>query len=153
MFVIELAVPFLIFAPRRLRFVGCALLALLQAIIFLTGNYCFFNLLTLALCVLLLDDALLNRLTPQRWRQPNPAEPPQPSPAPDEKALGEITVPTEPPPQREDARHWPPWAIGSFAVIILLITIPQIVSMLTQTRISFLPSEIAENLVQNPLPA
>jgi hypothetical protein len=56
-FFIELAVPFLIFAPRRLRFVAGALIALLQTQIFLTGNYNFFNLLTMALCILLLDDA------------------------------------------------------------------------------------------------
>lgn len=56
-FVIELAVPFLIFAPRRLRFLAAGLIAVLQVQIFLTGNYNFFNLLTAALCVLLLDDA------------------------------------------------------------------------------------------------
>ncbi len=58
-FVIELVVPFLVFAPRRLRFVAGALIALLQVQIFLTGNYNFFNLLVLALCILLLDDAAL----------------------------------------------------------------------------------------------
>lgn len=61
-FFIELAVPFLIFAPRRLRFLAAALIALLQAQIFLTGNYNFFNLLTMALCILLLDDAVLRRI-------------------------------------------------------------------------------------------
>ncbi len=34
-----------------------------------TGNYCFFNLLTVALCVLLLDDAALQRFVPARWRE------------------------------------------------------------------------------------
>ena len=56
MFVIELGVPFLIFAPRRLRFVACAAFLALQLLIIATGNYCFFNLLTFALCILLLDD-------------------------------------------------------------------------------------------------
>lgn len=68
MFVIELAVPFLILAPRRLRHLGCALLLFLQLLIAGTGNYTFFNLLTVALCVMLLDDALLGRLMPQRLR-------------------------------------------------------------------------------------
>ena len=54
---IELVAPFLIVAPRRLRLVSCAAMAVLQAIIAATGNYAFFNLLTLALCVLLVDDA------------------------------------------------------------------------------------------------
>ena len=57
LFAIELVVPFFIFGPRRLRHAAFLLLALLQAAIALTGNYAFFNLLTVALCVPLLDDA------------------------------------------------------------------------------------------------
>jgi predicted DCC family thiol-disulfide oxidoreductase YuxK len=56
-FVIEGFVPFLIFTPRRPRLVGFGLLMLLQIIIILTGNYCFFNLLAIALCLTLIDDA------------------------------------------------------------------------------------------------
>ena len=66
MFGIELLVPFLIFAPRRLRQWACLALVFLQALIFLTGNYCFFNLLTIALCLLLLDDAALRAFLPER---------------------------------------------------------------------------------------
>jgi len=62
--VIEGLVPFLFFAPRRIRFAGALLVALLQTIIALTGNYGFFNLLTLALCLLLLDDGVW----PEHWR-------------------------------------------------------------------------------------
>jgi len=58
-FVIELAVPFLFFAPRPWRFLGAFSLLFLQALIFLTGNYTFFNLLTMALCLFLFDDAAL----------------------------------------------------------------------------------------------
>lgn len=61
-FFCELVVPFLIFAPRLARFVGGGSLILLQALIALSGNYAFFNLLTFALCVLLFDDAFLARL-------------------------------------------------------------------------------------------
>jgi hypothetical protein len=57
MFAIELATPCLLFAGRRLRHVAALLIAALMALIFLTGNYTFFNLLTVALCVLCLDDA------------------------------------------------------------------------------------------------
>ena len=53
---IELAMPFLFFAPRMWRFVGAAAVLGLQALIFLTGNYTFFNLLTMSLCLLLFDD-------------------------------------------------------------------------------------------------
>lgn len=56
MFAIELAVPFLFFAPRRLRLWGCGITAIFQLSIILTGNYCFFNLLTIALCFLIMGD-------------------------------------------------------------------------------------------------
>jgi hypothetical protein len=59
MFAIELAVPLLIFAGRRARLAAFVPLVGLQLLIALTGNYAFFNLLTIALCVLLLDDRAL----------------------------------------------------------------------------------------------
>ena len=55
-FVVELIAPFFVWGPRRVRLAGFWLLVLLQALIALTGNYGFFNLLTAALCLLLLDD-------------------------------------------------------------------------------------------------
>ena len=63
-FVTEIFVPFLIFAPRRIRFLGCGLLCSFQILIALTGNYAFFNLLTISLCVLLLDDQALRGALP-----------------------------------------------------------------------------------------
>ncbi len=57
LFGIELGAPFLIAAPRPARLGGVALLVLLQALILLTGNYAYFNWLTLGLILLLLDDA------------------------------------------------------------------------------------------------
>jgi hypothetical protein len=59
---IELVVPFLFFAPRRWRFWGAGLALFLQVLIFLTGNYTFFNLLTMALCLFLFDDRALEKL-------------------------------------------------------------------------------------------
>jgi hypothetical protein len=59
--VVEIIVPFFIWAPRRLRLIACGLMIFLQLAIALTGNYCFFNLLTIALCLLLIDDATLRR--------------------------------------------------------------------------------------------
>jgi hypothetical protein len=69
MFFVELAIPFLIFAPRLWRFVGAGFLILLQVLIALTGNYAFFNLLAIALCVLLFDDAFLARFFPRALGQ------------------------------------------------------------------------------------
>ena len=63
-FLIELVVPFLLFVPtRRVRQVAVALLMLLQVVIILTGNFAFFNLLTLALCLWGLDDGYFLALT------------------------------------------------------------------------------------------
>lgn len=70
---IELVVPWLIVAPRRVRVLACAVLVGLQGTIGLTGNYTFFNLLAVALCVLLLDDTTLERLVP-RFRKYSSAQ-------------------------------------------------------------------------------
>ncbi len=55
-FVIELGLPFCIFAPRNVRRFAAAGFLLLQALIAMTGNYNFFNLLVIVLCFALLDD-------------------------------------------------------------------------------------------------
>ncbi len=75
MFFIELAVPFLFFLPRQPRWAAFWLQVLLQGLILATGNYGFFNLLTLILCLSLLDDARLLK-TPA-------ASPPRPAPWPE----------------------------------------------------------------------
>jgi hypothetical protein len=66
MLVVELLLPFLIFCPRRLRFVAGLGFLLLQSVILITGNYNWFNLQTMLLCLLLFDDAALRRVLPQR---------------------------------------------------------------------------------------
>jgi predicted DCC family thiol-disulfide oxidoreductase YuxK len=58
---VELAIPFLFFAFRPWRLVGACFAVFLQVLIFLTGNYTFFNLLTISLCVFLLDDRVFER--------------------------------------------------------------------------------------------
>ncbi len=68
MFTVELLFPFLIFMPRRFRITACVTFLGLQSLIFLTGNYGFFNLLSMALCLLLLDDSALLKLVPSKWK-------------------------------------------------------------------------------------
>jgi hypothetical protein len=51
LFAVELLVPFLFFAPKRFRHVAAWLTIMLQILILLTGNYTFFNFLTIALCM------------------------------------------------------------------------------------------------------
>jgi hypothetical protein len=79
MFGVELIVPFFILAPRRWRHAAAAVLIAFQLLIALSGNYAFFNLLTVVLCLLLLDDAFLARFFPPRWREAARRSPPRSS--------------------------------------------------------------------------
>jgi hypothetical protein len=117
MFVIELAVPFLVFGPRRLRQAACILIVALQVLIFLTGNYCFFNLLTIALCVVLLDDAALRRLTPKWLRAKT-----QPA------TQAERAAP-EPVPSKRPRARWPWFALAPVAVVTVILPLMQFMAM------------------------
>jgi hypothetical protein len=52
-FAAEIGAPLLFFAPRRLRHIGGWITITLQLLILATGNYTFFNILTIALCLFL----------------------------------------------------------------------------------------------------
>jgi hypothetical protein len=79
---VELVLPWFIFGPRLLRYFACGGITLLMVLIAVTGNYNFFNLLTVVLALMLLDDkawpqSLQRRIqatdvprfvTPPRWR-------------------------------------------------------------------------------------
>ncbi len=95
MFAIELGVPLLIFAPRRLRLFAFGALVTFQVLITATGNYAFFNLLTVTLCVLLLDDAAF----PKRLQQKTAAR---------GGAAG---------------GKWPGWLLAPVAATILLVSL------------------------------
>lgn len=76
--VIELAAVALIFMPRRPRMIAALLVALFQLGIMLTGSYNWFNLLTVLLCLFLLDDQALRRALPTAFAQRITAEAPRP---------------------------------------------------------------------------
>jgi predicted DCC family thiol-disulfide oxidoreductase YuxK len=101
MFGIELGAPFLIFAPRRLRLSACGALVFLQIAIAATGNYAFFNLLTVALALPLLDDSVF----PARWRQ----------------------APAQTPPRTR--RRWPRPIVALVAGVVLLVSGAQTIAM------------------------
>jgi predicted DCC family thiol-disulfide oxidoreductase YuxK len=61
---IELVLPFLIFFPRRFRLLAAFCFILFQSLIILTGNYNFFNLLTIFICLFLFDDAAIKSCLP-----------------------------------------------------------------------------------------
>ena len=106
MFAIEGAVPFLIVAPRRLRFAAAFAMIGLQGLIAATGNYGFFNLLSIVLCLPLLDDAAW----PWRWR---PAGSVRPDPAPPRPA--------------PDAGRWPAWLLRPAIAVLLVASLSEMV--------------------------
>lgn len=55
-FFVEIVLPFLFFAPPPIRFAMAAIQIVLQLGIIITGNYAFFNILTIGMCVLLIDN-------------------------------------------------------------------------------------------------
>jgi predicted DCC family thiol-disulfide oxidoreductase YuxK len=73
MFAVELLAPFLLFLPRRPRLLGCGLLVALQVLIAATGNYAYFNWLSMALCLVAIDDLSW----PSRWFPRRPIAPPR----------------------------------------------------------------------------
>jgi predicted DCC family thiol-disulfide oxidoreductase YuxK len=95
MFAIELVAPFLLFFPRRLRLIGATSIIVLQVLIAATGNYCFFNLLTVALCLLSIDDSV--------WRR-----------------FGR----KERPPLKLAGLRWPSWLLIPAVVIVLSLSGP-----------------------------
>ena len=69
-FVMELLLPWAIFVPARLQGVrlgACTGLIFLQVLIGATGNYGFFSILTIVLCLSLVDDHTWARVLPARF--------------------------------------------------------------------------------------
>lgn len=62
----ETVVPFFIFLPRRFRIFAAAFTILIQLLIIATSNHNWINLLTILLCLFLLDDRILGKLIPAR---------------------------------------------------------------------------------------
>jgi predicted DCC family thiol-disulfide oxidoreductase YuxK len=136
MFGIELVAPFFIFAPRRLRHIACAALIALQVLIILTGNYCFFNLLTIALCLLLLDDVAVRKWTkwlPSMSRRKEDRRSPSPLPSPPgegeiSRAFGNDKTCDLEPAACNDVR-WMRWLTIPLALIIVVISLIQFSAM------------------------
>ena len=82
MFVLELFVPFFLFATRTLRHNAAILLVAFMAAVALTGNYTFFNLLAIALCVPCFDDTWWRAVRPARALRVCPLLDPKPHLAP-----------------------------------------------------------------------
>ena len=128
MFIIEFVGPILIFTPRLLRRIGAVAMVALQLLILTTGNYAFFNYLTIALCLLLLDNEAwprpLRAWFERRWPVAGRREP---------ESNAEAT--SEPPSQRPPA-PWAQWAGGTAMGLVVLVTVqPLIQSLLSLSGI------------------
>jgi hypothetical protein len=100
MFGVELVVPFFIFGSRRLRPWAFGFLASLQVLIALTGNYCFFNLLALGLCLFALEDGAY----PLWWKKRRAAFRKKPD---------------------KFSKPWTPWITAPLAFLILYLSLVQ----------------------------
>ncbi|HEX4124540.1 MAG TPA: lipase maturation factor family protein [Tepidisphaeraceae bacterium] len=122
-FVAELLCPVLILGPRRFGRWGLAGIVTLQGLILATGNYGFFNLLVLVLCLPMIEDAsafwkwvpggkwLVRRASPHG----NPAAAPRRGAGPDEGALAR-----------------PGWILAPIAIFLVFLSV-------MAARRSFLP--------------
>ncbi len=110
-YVIEMGAPFLIPFPRRIRHTGAIALIFLQVLILVTGNYAFFNWLSIALCLSLFDDLFW----PKSWRR-------KLAPALLQEPIAPIWRS-----RLAERLRWLPWAIAiPVTVAIALITTDQL---------------------------
>jgi hypothetical protein len=114
LFFVEIAVPFLVFAPRRAKHLAFGLLLVLQTLIALTGNYAFFNWLAIALCALLIDDAAF----PARLR------------------------PRVPAPEAGPKRRWPVAVIAPVAAVLFLASVGQLALTIQRSAEEFPPGAL-----------
>src|SRR5579872_1411315 len=74
--VMELGIVLMLFFPRRVRLACFCIVTPWEVGVILTANYTFLNYLVLSLGFLLLDDEMVRRFVPERWRPEPPVVPP-----------------------------------------------------------------------------
>ena len=97
MFGIELGIPILIFAPQPLRSVAAIAVFVLMLLIQATGNFGFFNIITMALALLLIEDSVFAPLVPITLEHPFPQS------------------------------SWPPWLLWPLAAVVGALSLDRFV--------------------------
>lgn len=105
----ELGLPFLVFAPPPWRHGAAGGIAVLMVLIMATGNYGFFNLLSLALCIPLVDDRVWLAVA---------------------EALG-----ASPPAVAPGTAGWPLWVLVPVAALLLALSAERLRSLLGLGRL------------------
>ncbi len=122
-FFVELLVPLMMLLPRRFRLFAAVVTIATQLAILATSNHNFFNLLTIVLCLFLIDDQALNRLLPQ----------------------GLARRLLEAGPQAEAVGPWPGRLVAALAALILVVSGLQMWEFLARQR---LPQPLAAAVQQ-----
>jgi hypothetical protein len=104
--------------------IACTGFVLLQTIILLTGNYGFFNYLTILLSLLLLDDKALSGMLPGARRKLTTEPARSDSPA---VAVAAATL--TPPAPSPSTVIWPWWVTATVGVFVLAVTLPPFLGM------------------------
>ncbi len=118
-------------------FCGGAAIAFLQILILLTGNYTFFNWLTLALCLLLLDDFVLGKIVSPKLQHLFSLNS-QPLGAAMQSGDGSTLNPS---------RHWPRIVLVPLAVVVLSIDLLQVNLAMGVQPYWLFPAAVAEALL------
>jgi len=101
MFAVEVAAPFLIFGPQSLRNVAAVAILGLMVLIQATGNFGFFNIITMALALLLFDDSVY---------------------APLLRSVGQISA-------AEPVLSWPPGVVWTVAGVVGLLSLDRFIRL------------------------
>lgn len=122
-FFVELLVPFMMLLPRRFRLFAAGVTVLMQVLIILTSNHNFFKLLTIVLCLFLIDDRALQSLLPARMH----------------RGLENIIAPSVP-----TRRRIRGFTLKAFAVVILVVSLFQISSFFIEPAKTYGLSQLQE---------
>jgi lipase maturation factor 1 len=130
--VMELALVWMFFLPRRWRIVCFFIVTPWQIGVIVTANYTFLNYLVLVMGVLLLDDRLIGAVTPAKWRAAIAPAEPAAQPISDESAAASHFL----------RRRWDAIKLGVSAIVlawIFYVTTAEMILMFGRLPVPTLP--------------